>query len=696
MKRFSKIALTTAIAATIISTGWWLYQYTEPETGENNLPELNELGTKLWSDADRSLHTETFEINNSKDTVLFTSNGSAYIIPSGTFNALPDKPVTIEIREALTTEQILKSGLSTTSNGSLLETGGMFYLNARQNEKSLAFNTGKSITTQLPTGELKPDMKLYSGERLPDGTINWVNPVPIEKPVIPVALNTLNFYPEKFLPVLKELGFDITNKKITDSIYFSYAGRKNLLFDDKNRWGGEIDGQELFNKNCSSCHYASDKKGTGPGLANVLNRIPGGDWKYNYVRNSTAMLASGDAYARYSRQEWGAIMPAFPSLTNQEIDAILNYSSSAGAKSATYQIDPALLAPLSEPQYEGTLIATKEFEKRLNVIFKIGTPEILSLYVNNLNKSFRYIDSLVIAEFPEVKSSFTDFYQLNEGKVEITTVLAAQLQRRYEARSEAVREAAEKVFGKKMQQQAAEDSLERIIQNQEFNGKSQNLLKELTINLNKVYDQLGYKRIETPEATRIKGTAIPLRSLGWHNIDRLVVETTINRKSSTFSDPANGKTASLTYSPFQVTIKKGEAFTQLRVYLISDSLPSYMRLKQSKNIFTEKLNDLLKYHLAVIGKQGEEWYFVEKRNIASGTINVNLEKISSETLTQKLNTLKPKSSILQFDLEMKAMELEETAEIRRKIREKELTHDDAIMKAIFVSYVTPVYWGAKK
>lgn len=87
------------------------------------------------------------------------------------------------------------------------------------------------------------------------------------------------------------------------------------------------DGKALFKANCASCHYATEEKSTGPGLKGVLDRIPGGDWKYNWVRNSQALAKSGDAYAAAKVKEFnGSVMTNFPGLKNEEIDAILLYA----------------------------------------------------------------------------------------------------------------------------------------------------------------------------------------------------------------------------------------------------------------------------------------------------------------------------------------------------------------------------------
>lgn len=87
------------------------------------------------------------------------------------------------------------------------------------------------------------------------------------------------------------------------------------------------DGKQLFKTNCSSCHSASDKNGTGPGLKGVLGRIPGGDWKYEWVHNPSSKIKGGDPYiATLHPKPYATIMTAFPQLKNEEIDAILAYA----------------------------------------------------------------------------------------------------------------------------------------------------------------------------------------------------------------------------------------------------------------------------------------------------------------------------------------------------------------------------------
>ena len=62
-----------------------------------------------------------------------------------------------------------------------------------------------------------------------------------------------------------------------------------------------VAGKALFNTNCASCHKL-DRKMTGPALRNVETRLledEGLDreWLYKWIRNSSSLIKSGDAYA---------------------------------------------------------------------------------------------------------------------------------------------------------------------------------------------------------------------------------------------------------------------------------------------------------------------------------------------------------------------------------------------------------------
>ncbi len=95
--------------------------------------------------------------------------------------------------------------------------------------------------------------------------------------------------------------------------------------------GDPVEGKKLFRANCASCHKL-DGKMTGPALRNVETRLveEGLDraWIYAWVKNSSGVIKSGDAYANKIYNEYkGAAMTAFPQFSNTDIDNILAYTA---------------------------------------------------------------------------------------------------------------------------------------------------------------------------------------------------------------------------------------------------------------------------------------------------------------------------------------------------------------------------------
>lgn len=91
-----------------------------------------------------------------------------------------------------------------------------------------------------------------------------------------------------------------------------------------------VAGKEIFNNNCAACHSAGADKLVGPGLKGVRQRTPGEAWLQKWIRNSSALIAAGDAYAVKIFNENGQVqMTSFASLTDQQIKQILDYVDSS-------------------------------------------------------------------------------------------------------------------------------------------------------------------------------------------------------------------------------------------------------------------------------------------------------------------------------------------------------------------------------
>jgi len=89
--------------------------------------------------------------------------------------------------------------------------------------------------------------------------------------------------------------------------------------------GDAVAGKTLFNSQCAACHHL-DKKMTGPALRGVTGRHAK-DWFYGWIKNSSALIKSGDPDAVKLWAEYKpSVMTSFPNLTNQDIDNILAYT----------------------------------------------------------------------------------------------------------------------------------------------------------------------------------------------------------------------------------------------------------------------------------------------------------------------------------------------------------------------------------
>lgn len=96
--------------------------------------------------------------------------------------------------------------------------------------------------------------------------------------------------------------------------------------------GDPVNGKSLYNSNCAACHKL-DKPMTGPALRNIeakladeqgLDRV----WLSAWIRNSSALIKSGDAYAVKAFNDNNKVpMTPFPQLSDQDISDILAYTA---------------------------------------------------------------------------------------------------------------------------------------------------------------------------------------------------------------------------------------------------------------------------------------------------------------------------------------------------------------------------------
>ena len=103
--------------------------------------------------------------------------------------------------------------------------------------------------------------------------------------------------------------------------------------------GDPVAGKALFNTNCAACHQL-DKRMTGPALRGVEARLAEDqgldrEWLNAWIRNSKAVVDSGDPYANQIYAEYNnSLMTAMPQLTDTDIDNILAYTAQEKAAPA--------------------------------------------------------------------------------------------------------------------------------------------------------------------------------------------------------------------------------------------------------------------------------------------------------------------------------------------------------------------------
>ena len=153
--------------------------------------EINDLLASIRSESQK------FAINSSDDTFLVGENGTLISIPKGTFlndrNQTVQGEIKIELIEAINISDFVLNGLQTTSDRSVLKSGGMIFIDATQNNEPLKIDPNKQITIDFKTDWVDPKMQLFIGD-LFEGSVNWIKSGKLESDyLISVPLDLLEF-----------------------------------------------------------------------------------------------------------------------------------------------------------------------------------------------------------------------------------------------------------------------------------------------------------------------------------------------------------------------------------------------------------------------------------------------------------------------------------------------------------------------
>lgn len=541
------------------------------------------------------LPAQVFEIDTERDTVVECRDGLLLVVPAhcwlrpGTQESAAGE-IQVVVKEALDAASIMRAGLSTFSGDSLLETGGMFAVAATAKGETLTIHPDRAIVAEIPADDIKQGMRLFTGRQQPDGTIDWRNPKPLLNDLVPVPARELNFYPPGYLHAVGLWGYDAGNKRFTDSLYYSAVGQ---------------------------------------------------------FRSAPAAVAvEGD---NGSEADYGDAEPDYNN--GVQMDSFGDYWFGNCA------IDPAKVKTISSGAFDNTLIATREFEDRMPFIQQSANTAVLDLYIKQLDKPLSDIDRMAAKLVSgELKTVFENFAARNNGKVPVKDATVRKLAAYYTRQSDIYRQAISLSNNRFLQQREdLRTGMEKragAYQGDSLLQGMQMLEEEVALNMRSAYRRLGYDTsdLRTRSARWHKSTgpgnlrrpayravvSIP----GWYNIDKYVRESVVNRTTLDFTDSATGKKAVIRYNAFSVKVAETDAYDRLHVYLLPDKLSSFMRLKNEKGVFSEKLNDQIQYILVCLGYKGGETFFTT-RPIAGNDfdLEVKLHAVDQQELDATLNSL---------------------------------------------------------
>ncbi len=230
------VLIVAAIATAVLLT-----------TGSSNPSSENSSTDEVIETALLEEMTEELGFENiTPEYFKFTGENDVFLSESGVLLSITDNSflldgnpysgeAVIQWQEAQTAAEIVKAGLSTTSGDKLLETQGMFTLNAFTPEGKQLELSDKGIYVQVPVAEQKDGMMLFNGVKGEDGKVDWQNQQKMERLPVPKSMADIDLFPPKYEPKLNELKW-FTDKSKRDSLYLSFDETADTVIGNP-AWG---------------------------------------------------------------------------------------------------------------------------------------------------------------------------------------------------------------------------------------------------------------------------------------------------------------------------------------------------------------------------------------------------------------------------------------------------------------------------
>lgn len=205
----------------------------------------NEFSEKFLLEQNLPLPQTTF-INHNNGDIVRGEKGTEIYIPAMSFvradGSAPQGDVRIELNEFYDLKDCIKSKLTTTSNGQLIESGGMVFVEAFDESGKLDLSTDAALNIVFKTQEdgLEEGMQVFNG-KVENGALNWV---PANKTAIAQPIKAVSGKPSTSIegPAISFYGIqniEVISGERESLILFGLIPWEDMTTKEKERYEGD-------------------------------------------------------------------------------------------------------------------------------------------------------------------------------------------------------------------------------------------------------------------------------------------------------------------------------------------------------------------------------------------------------------------------------------------------------------------------
>ncbi len=751
-----KVLLNSGIAlvvAGILAAAIYFFAVRTNERGDKT-SEQQVLEQSLVEQMEESLSFSNID----PEYFQFTGKSDVFLSESGVLLSITDESflldgksykgeAIIQWQEAQKASEIVKAGLSTKSGDELLETQGMFSLNAFTREGKKLQLTDKGIYVQVPVDELKKDMKLFTGVPGKNGTIDWQAPVELERLPKPKDMAKMDLFPPRYEPKLNELKW-FKEKTRRDSLYLSFEEENNLsdstaTIDDiqmysqpkmetpkkisesanrkdvasiastlipvSNNTVYQIEGkqvpaekpennvkwvfsfQSLGNNEAEVIATVTIKSGWEINALNLPkgsfgiptsfklkassnfkllgkpsepkpilhhNKEAGEDLAYHVGRvqfKQKIKLISKKPFEIFGEYEYQTCkidsycLPPFKGIFGIQVDGAAGESNETSS-----HIPPSKVLAVWNKKFNGTNLATQDFEDRMKEIHETCSEKVFDIYAKNLNSSLWELDQRV------VKLGYPQFQQFADQKVGMLRIDDAHqenLATFYEEAIETLRQTGRKHVEAALKKEEQWDNEVQDERRKEVLRKgiraSLNTKEQTDFNIAHIAKQLqqtvGFSITSKTVASRDRSVSANFVGTA---PGQLPIVVNLDRYARPFRSTRNVFTQrtvqikSVKYEEFKTNVEAFKDFDRLYFYLFPKQVNSYERRDFANGKLNYSLNNAMNYSGLAFGLKEDGFYIFEIPTVnAKDFGSIKLQKVSEKQFEICLNRMNERRGV---------------------------------------------------